>query len=137
MIQTVLVNCQLSDVRCKIYPVLITISALHLEKTKSLESYTKEKAQKLLKFHSKIEKIEVRLIGEKSHRSKSQEFTCEIKIVIPGHDLEIRDTESSIEAAVDKAEERAKRILVKNKEKHLSLDHKKGIVNKLVRRFSS
>lgn len=103
---------------------LITISAIHLEKTKSLEAYTQEKAQKLIKFHPKIEKIEVRLIGEKAHRSKQSEFTCEIKFVIPGHDLEIKDTESSIQAAVDKAEERAKRILVKNKEKHFSRKHR-------------
>jgi len=115
--------------------VLITISAIHLEKTKALEDYVREKVAKLIKFHPKIEKIEVRLIGETSHRSKASEFTCEIKVVVPGHDLEIVDTESSIEAAVDKAEERAKRILVKDKEKHISRDHKSGIVTKIRNRF--
>lgn len=115
----------------------ITISALHLEKTQTLERYTREKAEKLIKFHPKIEKIEVRLIGRTGHRDKAQEFTCEIKIVVPGHDLEIVDTESSIEAAVDKAEERAKRLLVKDKEKHISRDHKSGILNKIVNRFRS
>lgn len=116
-------------------PVNITITAIHLTNPQKAKDYAQEKISKLTRYHSKIEKIEVRLIEEKSHRDKNTDFTCEIKIIIPGHDLEIRDTEQTILAAIDKAEDRAKRLLVKNKEKHKTKDHKKGIVGKLRERL--
>lgn len=113
------------------FSVSITITAIHLPNPKKAKDYAQEKISKLNRYHSKIEKIEVRLIGEKSHRDKNTDFTCEIKIIVPGHDLEIKDTEQSILAAIDKAEDRAKRLLVKNKEKHLAKAHKKGLLGRL------
>lgn len=112
----------------------LTITAIHLTNPQKAKDYAEEKISKLAKYHPKIEKIEVRLIN-KRHKQKKNEYDCEIKIVVPGHDLEIMDSEQSIEAAIDKAEERAKRLLVKNKEKHLSRDHKQGIVSKLRKRL--
>lgn len=109
----------------------LTITALHLKNPTKAKEYAKEKIEKLYKFHSKIEKIEVRLVDEKNHGKPGTSFMCEITIMIPGHNLEIKDFESSIEAAIDKAEDRAKRILVKSKEKHLTRDHKSGIMSKL------
>lgn len=115
--------------------MILTITAIHLANPQKAKAYAEEKISKLTKYHPKVEKIEVRLIN-KRHKQKKNEYDCEIKIVVPGHDLEITDSELSIEAAIDKAEERAKRLLVKNKEKHLSRDHKRGVLAKLRERLS-
>jgi len=115
--------------------VSITITTIHLENPKKAKDYAQEKISKLSRYNSKIEKIEVRLIGEKSHRDKNTDFTCEVKIALPGHDLEIKDTEQTILAAIDKAEDRAKRLLVKNKEKHLARNHQRGIVGRIRKRL--
>lgn len=112
----------------------LSITAIHLENPQKAKTYAKEKISKLNRYHPKIEKIEVRLIF-KRHKQKKKEYDCEIKIAVPGHNLEITDSEQSIEAAIDKAEERAKRLLIKNKEKHISRDHKRGVLNKIFRRL--
>lgn len=113
----------------------VTITAIHLPHPQKAKDYAKIKVDKLAKYDSKIESIEVRLMEAQSHRNKNTDYNCEIKISLPGNDLEVRDIASSIEAAIDKAEEKAKRLLVKNKEKHISREHKKGVLNKLVNRF--
>lgn len=113
----------------------VTITAIHLSSPQKAKDYAKIKVDKLIKYNSKIESIEVRLIEAQSHRNKNTDYNCEIKISLPGHDLEVRDIASSIEAAIDKAEEKAKRLLVKNKEKHISQEHKRGIVSKLLGRI--
>ncbi len=113
----------------------VTITAIHLTNPQKAKDYAKIKVEKLPKYNSQINNLEVRLIGSQSHRNKNTDYSCEIKITLPGHDLEVKDNASSIEAAIDKAEERAKRLLVKNKEKHISKEHKKGILNKLVSKF--
>ncbi len=116
--------------------VHITISAIHLKNPQKAKDYAKSKFTKLTKYDQRIEKIEVRLIGALSHRDKNTDFDCELKIVVPGHDLEIKDTQSSISAAIDKAEDRVKRLLVKNKEKHLSKKHKLGLISKIRQKLS-
>ncbi len=115
--------------------VKLTITAIHIKTPQKAKDYAKIKVDKLAKYDSKIESIEVRLIEAQSHRNKDTDYKCEIKISLPGHDLEIKDIARSIEAAIDNAEEKAKRLLIKNKEKHISKEHKKGILNKLVNRF--
>ena len=114
----------------------IILSSQHLANAQKLEAYAKEKVKKLVKFSSNIESINVRLIGEKSHRGQEKDFYCEITVHIPGHILEIVDVERTMDKAVDRAVERMKRTLVKNKEKHLSRNHHRGIISKVLRRIS-
>ncbi|MDO8486882.1 MAG: ribosome-associated translation inhibitor RaiA [Candidatus Curtissbacteria bacterium] len=111
----------------------IIISGIHFEDFPETEDYAKEKVSRLSKYHSKIEKIEVRLSAEKSHRNDKHDFSCEIRISIPGDDLEVIDYERSIDKAIDKAVERIKRVLVKNKERQVSLQHNNGVISKLRR----
>lgn len=113
----------------------IIITGIHFEDFPKAESYAKEKASKLSKFHPRIEKIEVRLFAEKSHRSDKHDFCCEIKISIPGSDLEVVDRQRSIDKAIDLATDRMKRLLVKSKEKSTSKQHRLGILTKLLDRF--
>ena len=114
----------------------IILSSRHLANAQKLEDYAEEKVRKLAKFSSNIESINVRLIAQKSHRGQEQDYYCEITIHIPGHILEIVDVERAMDKAIDKAVDRMKRSLVKNKEKHLSRDHRRGIINKVLRRLS-
>lgn len=114
---------------------MITVSGIHLRKYPKLKEYAIKKVSRLNKFHKQIEKIEVRLISEKGHRGLENDFYCEIKVAIPGHDLEVKDVERNFEKAIDKAVDRMKKTLVRLKEKHISREHKQGIVEKLVRRF--
>ncbi len=95
----------------------IIVSGIHFEDFEKAEDYAKAKVAKLSKYHSKIVKIEVRLFAEKDHLNPKHDFACEIKIALPGSNLEIVDRERSIDKAIDRAAERMKRLLVKAKEK--------------------
>lgn len=113
----------------------IIVSGQNLENFPELEKYAQKKVAKLPKFHPKIEKIQVRLISEKSHRNELHNSTCEIIADIPGRNLEIVERDKSMDKAIDKAVERMHRLLVKTKEKKISKWHKFGILEKLRNRF--
>lgn len=112
----------------------IQITEIHIRDTKARE-YAQGKIEKLAKFHPNIERINVRLFGEKAHRNQNHDFTCEIAVAIRGHVLDIVDGERSIDKAIDLATDRMKRVLIKHKEKHITQKHREGFVAKLVSRF--
>lgn len=113
----------------------ISITGLHFESDPKLKSYADKKIKKLLRYHSAITDIKVRLLSEKSHRGQEQDYYCEITIHVPGRILEIVDSERAMDKAIDKAVERMKRTLIKYKEKELSKQHKEGVFRKLIDRF--
>ncbi|MEK9146685.1 MAG: ribosome-associated translation inhibitor RaiA [Patescibacteria group bacterium] len=112
----------------------IIISGLHLKKFPELEVYVAKRVQKLGRYFKKIVKLEVRLIWEKSHRNELHSSACEIIADIPGRNLEIVERDRTMDKAIDKAVERMKRLLVKTKEKSITLKHKEGISRKKVDR---
>src|SRR3989344_4179564 len=113
----------------------IRIAEIHF-KDQKVEKYALKKVEKLAKFHRGIQSITVRLTSEKAHRGQNHTCFCELEFDIRGKNFVIRDNEREIDKAIDKAVERAKRALVKHKEKDLSKKHKKGIMGKLLLRFS-
>lgn len=113
----------------------IVISGIHLKKNPQIEDYATKKVQKLQKFHPKIEKIYVRLIEKGAHRGKEQDYICEITIHVPGHILEITDSERAMDKAIDKAIERMKRTLTKHKEKTIEKKRWRAILWKLRNRL--
>ena len=113
----------------------IVISGIHLQQFPEMEDYARKKVSKLAKFNPKILKLEVRLISKISHRDKTQEYYCELEADIPGKNLEIVDVEESMDKAIDKAVERMKRVLIKNKEKRITLRHRVAALYKLKNRF--
>lgn len=113
----------------------IVVSSLHLKDYAKLEEYAKKKISKLAKYFPKILQADIRLIANKAHRGQEQDYSCEIKLVIPGKDLELTDTERAMDKAIDKAAERAKRLLIRAKEKKISLKHKEGILAKSGRSY--
>lgn len=97
----------------------IIVSGQHVIDFPESEKYAVEKAQRLEKFHPKIEKIELHLISEISHRDKNSDFCCKIVIDLPGKNLEIKEHAQAMDKAIDTAVERMKILLVKDKEKRL------------------
>ena len=112
----------------------IQITEIHLKDAKA-KVYAQEKVEKLAKFHSKIERITVRLFGEKAHRNQNHDFACEIDVAVRGNVLKIVDSERSIDKAIDLASDRMKRALVKHKEKRITKRHKEGLVYKIRSKF--
>ena len=108
----------------------ILISKQHLKKFPKLSQYADEKVSKLEKFNSQVLTITVRLIEEKAHRGAEQDYSCELIFDMAGPNLILKDTERSLDKAIDKVVERAKKVLVKEKEKKLSAKHKEGLKNK-------
>ncbi|OGD87288.1 ribosomal subunit interface protein, partial [Candidatus Curtissbacteria bacterium RBG_13_35_7] len=100
--------------------MIINISALHQQNSTKIKLYAKKKVEKLAKYHNQIQKIKARLISQKSHRGQDQDCTCELTIHIPRQILEIVDSERDFYKAVDSAINRAKRTLIKSKEKQIS-----------------
>ena len=113
----------------------IIISGSHLKDFPEAEAYAKEKVERLARYHSRIEKISVRLISEKAHRSEDHDFICELIVAIPGRDLEVLEKDKNMDKAIDVALDRMKRLLVKSKEKSLSKKHRLVSLRKLFHRF--
>ena len=108
----------------------IIISGKHVKEFPEIEDYAEKKLEKLLKFHPKIEKITANLISEDSHRDKNKDYYCDLLIDLPGNNLELSEVDNSMDKAIDKAVERMKVILVKDKEKNLSEKHRGTIRGK-------
>ncbi|MBI2012392.1 ribosome-associated translation inhibitor RaiA [Candidatus Curtissbacteria bacterium] len=113
----------------------LSITGLHIKSDPKLKEYAHKKTKKLLRYHSKITDIKVRLISEKSHRGQEQDYYCEITVHVPGRILEVVDTERAMDKAVDRAVERMKRTLIRYREKEISKRHRRGIINKLLNRW--
>lgn len=114
----------------------ITITGIHLNNQENLREYARKKAEKLAKYDPKIKSINVRLSAQKSHGGKNHNYYCEIETDLPGRKLEIVDHEETMDKAIDKATERMKKSLTRNKEKDISKKHRKGILGKLFNRFN-
>lgn len=108
----------------------IIVSGSHFEDFPKAEKYVKNKAQRLFKFHSKIEKVQIRLTSQKAHKNQEHSYTCEIIVSIPGNNLEIQERDTAADASFDKALDRMKRLLVKSKEKEATKLHKTGTEDK-------
>lgn len=113
----------------------ISVSGIHLTSDPQSKEYAFKKSNKLLKYHSKITDIKVRLFSEKNHRSEDHDFYCELTVHIPGKILEIVDKQRAINAAIDKAVDRMKLRLIKEHKKAIEKDHSKNIVRKFLKRF--
>lgn len=112
----------------------ITITQIHTKLDKKIKDYAFEKFSNLTKYNPQITEIKIRLIGEKAHRGQDHDIYCEVELIMPGHILEIVDVERAYDKAIDRAHDRAKRSLVKTKEKLVSKKHKRAVSSKLAGR---
>lgn len=104
----------------------IIVSGSHLREFPQMETYAIKKVSRLSKYNPKIENIRVRLMSEKSHRNEQHNSFCEIEVDIPGKNLEVKESENSMDKAIDIAVERMKIALVKHKEKDLDKRRNQG-----------
>ena len=104
----------------------IKIAEIHF-KDQKIEDYAINKVTRLEKFHSGIKLVTIRLTLEKNHRTQNHTSFCELEFDIRGKDFVVKDSERQIDKAIDKAVERAKRTLVRHKEKEISKKHKEAI----------
>lgn len=109
----------------------IIVSGKHLKKAPEMEQYAIDKVQKLEKFHKNIEKITIDLFEEIAHADKNTDYFCEIIVDIPGRNLEIKESDSRMDKAIDFAVERMKRLMVKEKEKRITKKHQEGVKSKI------
>lgn len=109
----------------------IIVSGKHLEQAPEMEQYAIDKVQKLEKFHRNIERITVDLYDETAHADKNTDYFCEIIVDIPGRNLEIKESDSAMDKAIDFAVERMKRLMVKEKEKRITKKHREGLRSKI------
>ena len=103
----------------------IKIAEIHF-KDQKIEDYALDKVSKLEKFHSGIKLVTIRLTLEKNHRTQNHTSFCELEFDMVGRDFVIKDSERQIDKAIDKAVERAKRSLVRHKEKEVSKKHREA-----------
>ena len=111
----------------------IKITEIHF-KDEKIEKYALKRVGGLEKYHRDIQLLTVRLTTEKNHRNQNHTAFCELQFDIPGKNFVIKDSEKEIDKAIDKAVERAKRTLIKYKEKEISKKHNAAIKAKRLRR---
>ncbi len=93
----------------------VTINSVHFKADKKLESFIKEKLQKMPVFFDGVISSEVMLKLENNDDRNNK--IAEIRLVIPGNDLYAEKRAKSFEEATDSAVEALKKQLVRHKEK--------------------
>lgn len=93
----------------------IKINSVHFKADGKLETFIKDRLQKMLSFYEGIINSEVilKLVNTESRDNKM----VEIRLVIRGYDLFAKKQARSFEEATDQATEALKKQLIKHKEK--------------------
>ncbi|MGA2823841.1 MAG: ribosome-associated translation inhibitor RaiA [Bacteroidales bacterium] len=93
----------------------IKINSVHFKADGKLESFIKEKLQKMLSIYEGIIGSEVilKLVNTESRDNKM----VEIRLIVRGYDLFAKKQARSFEEATDQAMEALKKQLIKHKEK--------------------
>jgi ribosomal subunit interface protein len=113
----------------------LEISGVHMDLEDDLKKYVTKKLGKLDHYiprHARDSAhADVKL--KESHAKNKRQFTCEIKMSLPGEQIMVSESTLNIFAAVDIAEETLKNRLKKYKEKRVSerSGHKDRKVRKL------
>ena len=93
----------------------IKINSVHFKADGKLESFIKEKLQKMLSIYEGIIGSEVILKLENTESRDNK--MVEIRLIVRGYDLFAKKQAKSFEEATDQATEALKKQLIKHKEK--------------------
>jgi putative sigma-54 modulation protein len=93
----------------------IKINSVHFKADGKLESFIKEKLQKMLSIYEGIIGSEVILKLENTESRENK--MVEIRLIVRGYDLFAKKQAKSFEEATDQAMEALKKQLIKHKEK--------------------
>lgn len=112
----------------------IQITGRNFELTPTIESYAKEKAQKLSKFDQGIIFINIVLTSHYGHHRTGDIFSAEFVIDRGGRNLVIKETSSDMHAAIDLVSDKAKVILDKETKKLLRKNRIKSALKNIINR---
>ena len=93
----------------------VTINSVHFKADKKLETFIKDKLQKMPSLYDGVIGSEVMLRVENSETRDNK--IVEVRLVVRGNDLFVKKQSKSFEEATDSAVEALRRQLVKHKEK--------------------
>jgi putative sigma-54 modulation protein len=93
----------------------VTINSVHFKADKKLETFIREKLEKLHTFFEGVISSEVMLKMDNSEDRENK--IAEVRLLIKGYDLFAKKEATTFEAAVDLASEALRKQLVKHKEK--------------------
>ena len=93
----------------------VTINSVHFKADKKLETFIKDKLEKLQIFFEGVIGGEVILKLENSETRENK--IAEVRLQIKGYDLFAKKEANTFEAAIDLASEALRKQLVKHKEK--------------------
>jgi putative sigma-54 modulation protein len=93
----------------------VIINSVHFKADKKLETFIREKLEKLQQFFEGVMGGEVILKVENAENGDNK--IAEVRLLIKGYDLFAKKEASTFEAAIDLAADALKKQLVKHKEK--------------------
>lgn len=93
----------------------VIINSVHFKADKKLETFIREKLEKLHQFFEGVIGSEVILKLENTENRENK--IAEVRLIIKGYDLFAKKEATTFEAAVDLASDALKKQLVKHKEK--------------------
>jgi ribosomal subunit interface protein len=109
----------------------IQIYNQNFDLTDSFKIYLEDKFNSLEKYQADIIDFQVKLIRDQ-HHNKGEVYTVETKMFLPNKkSIFVKEIDSDARAAVDKAQEKLARLLVKNKDKRF------GKLRKNIKSFKS
>ena len=98
----------------------IDIRSIHFKADRKLESFIKEKVEKLSQFYDGVIGTEVALKVANNENSDNNKVT-EIRLNVRGNDLYAKKQSKSFEESTDSAVEALRRQLIRHKEKERRL----------------
>lgn len=93
----------------------IQIQSIHFDADKKLLDFVENKLNKLETFYDRIEGINVYLKLEKNDSKENK--VVEVKLLVPGHDIFVKEHAKTFEEAIDISLEALKKQLKKIKDK--------------------
>ncbi len=93
----------------------VKINSVHFKADKKLETFIKDKLQKMPSFYDGVIGSEVMLRVENSENRENK--IVEVRLVIRGNDLFVKKQSKTFEEATDQAVEALRKQLVRHKEK--------------------
>lgn len=98
----------------------ITVKGVKAKEKTALENYVSKRAVKFYRLTKSISKVDVLLESKVARAGTEQDFEVIIHVHVPGKTETIRELDSDMYAAIDKATDRMIELLRRQKEKFVS-----------------
>ncbi|MDD4412666.1 MAG: ribosome-associated translation inhibitor RaiA [Patescibacteria group bacterium] len=104
----------------------LNIKYSNLESTEAIKNYIENKIAMLEKYLNEFSPVKIDFEVELTtkHHQKGDIFRAEMNLFLPGDMIRIEKTESDLYKAIDKVKDHAQELIIKHKEKNISLKRK-------------